>query len=116
MKNPPDAWQQEAKRRTSLQNRALHKWCELLAEALNDAGYDCLEFYKLTEGKLDISWNKELVKDRLWRPYQKAMAGCESTADAEKMDYPEIYREVSQRVAELTGVFVEWPCEDNLGG
>jgi len=62
--------------RTLTQNRALHKYCELLAEALNDAGYEMKAV--LAVKVVDVPWSKELVKEALWKPIQAAMDKGES--------------------------------------
>ena len=87
-------------------------YCRLLAEALNDAGYDFKQFLEVTEYKLDVPWNDRLVKDVLWRGVQKAMTGEDSTTEPSTYQYVKIYETLNQRVAELTGVQVEWPHEE----
>lgn len=104
--------EKEAKTRTKQQNKALHKYFALLAQALNDAGYDIVSFHELTKGKLDASWSEEAVKKRLWKPYQEIITGKESTANQTTKEYVEIYKEVDFRIAQLTGVHVEWPHEE----
>jgi len=76
--------EQEEKPRTSAQNRALHVLFELVAEALNDAGYDQKKtFEKLT---FDIPWTKNSVKYGLWRPLQEIMFGKHSTTELSKQE------------------------------
>lgn len=95
--------------RSDLMNRCMHKYFEKLAEALNDAGYDFKKFLEVSQYKLDVPWNKYLCKDTLWRPVQIAMTGKESTTAATDGECCQIYDVVNARVAELTGVSVEWP-------
>ena len=56
--------------RTDLQNRSLHLWFTLLADALNEAGFDIRK--TIREG-LEISWTPENVKELLWRPVMKTL-------------------------------------------
>ena len=96
------------KQRTLTQNRALHKFCSMLAEQLNDAGYDFRTFVK--EG-YPVPFNESLVKEHLWRPIQKAVTGKESTTKPETHEYSKIYDVLNQKLAEH-GVFVPWPSKE----
>ena len=60
----------EIQRRTAQQNKAIHKYFELLAQTLNDAGLDMKQVLK---PEVDIPWTKESVKAHLWKPVQKVM-------------------------------------------
>lgn len=50
--------------RTSAQNRALHLDCKLIAEKLNDAGYDMKSMLTV-----DIPWTSDNVKQYLWKHF-----------------------------------------------
>lgn len=69
--------------RTGQQNRALHKGCELLAEALNDAGLDMRVVLK---PEINIPWTKTSVKEYIIRPIMRAMTTKNSTTELEKAD------------------------------
>lgn len=98
----------KGKQRTLTQNASLHKFCTMVAEALNDAGYDFREFVK--EG-YPVPWNEQLAKDYIWRPIQKAMTGKDSTTKPETHEYGQIYEVVNLKLAEY-GIHVPWPCKD----
>jgi len=82
-------------KRTLKQNKSLHKYCELLADALNDAG---LDMKKVLRPTIDIPWTKTSVKEHLWKPIQEAMLSKESTTEMQT-------NEPSQHV--------DWPCKEN---
>lgn len=67
--------------RTSQQNRALHKDCDIIAEKLNDAGWD---MKKVIKKEIDIPWTTESVKKHIYKPILKAMYGKESTKQIDK--------------------------------
>lgn len=67
--------------RTSQQNRALHKDCDLIAEKLNDAGYDMRHVIKK---EIEIPWTTESVKKYIYKPILKAMFDMNSTTEIEK--------------------------------
>lgn len=91
--------------RTGSQNRALHKYCSMLAEVLNDQGLSFTMFFK--EG-YDVPWTMNIVKDNIWRPVQIAMTGKESTTEPQTVDYLKIYEIVNRKLSEF-GIHVEWP-------
>ncbi len=60
----------ERAKRTTLQNKAIHKYCSMLADDFNDAGLDMLTVLKV---KSSTSWTMLSVKDVIWRSIQEAM-------------------------------------------
>jgi len=106
---------------TNQQRKALHKFCELLAEALNDAGFDFKAFMEQVNYQSDVSWTKYLVKDQLWRVIQRPMTmsdefpeGKESTEDLTNGEVSRIYEQLSKQIGEATGVYVAWPNHEEL--
>ena len=96
------------KQRSALQNKALHKYCEMLAEALNDRGLDMvLVLHRNPEMK--VSWTKQAVKEKLWRPVQEALLNKKSTTKANRNEYSKVYDELNKHLINLHGVSVPWP-------
>jgi hypothetical protein len=95
--------------RSLAQNAALHKYCELLAKELNDAG---LDMKKVLTKKPDIPWSMLTVKEHLWKPIQEAMTGKTSTAQAEKKEYIDVYEVLNRHISGKFGLSVPWPCKD----
>jgi hypothetical protein len=115
----------EKQKRSSKQNRALHKWCSMMAEALNDAGFDLVEillddptcpdcgaYIGSLGSKIDIPWTKEIFKDRIWRRTQATALGIESTAECETADYPKVYEILNRHFSENYGLSVPWPSDE----
>ena len=94
------------KQRTLTQNAAMHKYFELLAKALNDAGYDMKRTLK---EETEIPWTKESVKEHLWRPIQKIMEGTGSTTELNTSEPSVIYAVLSRHMSEKFGINVEFP-------
>jgi hypothetical protein len=94
------------KQRTLTQNRALHLYCKMLSQALNDAGYDFRLFIK--EG-VEVPFTPELVKEYLWKPVQKAVLDIDSTTEANKEDYGKVYDALNMHLINTRQIFVEWP-------
>jgi len=96
------------KQRTSSQNRALHKFCELLAKELNDAGLDMRTILKPT---YNIPWTTENVKNHIWRPFQKALYDKESTTFLRKQEeIDKIHETIMRELGEKKGVpYIPFP-------
>lgn len=93
--------------------KSMHVYYSQLSEKLNDAGYDFKKFLEVAQYKLDVPWTKDLVKNQLWRAVQISQTSKKSTTEITPYEAIQIYEIVNNRVAELTGVSVEWPCEEN---
>ena len=94
------------KTRTSTQNNALHVYCRLLSEKLNESG---LDMKKVIKQEVDIPWSTSLVKEYLWKPVQTVVTGDESTAKVASEDYHKVYSVLSRHLSEKFGVHVEFP-------
>lgn len=95
-----------AKTRTLTQNKSLHKYCALLAEALNEAGLDMQTV--LAEGT-SIPWSESKVKEDIWRTVQVAALGKESTTKLETHEVSQVYDIVNRHISQTFGVFVPFP-------
>jgi hypothetical protein len=99
------------RQRTTTQNASLHKYCQLLADELNEQGQDFRLFMK--EG-YEVPFTQDLVKEHIWKPVQKAMFGIDSTTKADRTQYSAIYDVLNRKMAEY-GVYVPWPSEEARG-
>ena len=96
--------------RTLTQNRALHKFCALLAETLNDAGYD---MKRVIKEDVDIPWSTQSVKDYLWRPIQKALTDKDSTTEITTVEPSDIHAVLTRHLGDKLGVEVPpWPTRE----
>ncbi len=94
------------KQRTNLQNAALHKYCDMLASSLNESGFD---MHMVLSSDVEVPWNKDLVKELIWRPVQKAQTQESSTTKAERADYSKVYDTINRYISGRFGVHVPWP-------
>jgi len=95
--------------RTYKQNRAMHLYFKMLAEALNDAGYDIKETIKA-----DVPWTETSVKELIWRPIQQAITGKKSTTSIKKSDIDMIFDVINKNMGEKRGVSVPFPSEEEI--
>lgn len=96
-------------KRTSLQNRSLHKYCSTLADALNDSGQD---MRKTLKPEIEIPWTMENVKNLMFKPIALAMFNAESTTDLDTKQISEVYEVLNRHTQEKLEVSVMWPHED----
>lgn len=97
--------------RTSQQNRALHKYFEVLAETLNESGLDMKVVLKPS---IQIDWTKDTIKEYLWRPIQYALLGKKSTTELlKKEDIDKVFDHLNRHLSEKFGVLVEFPSIEN---
>jgi len=95
------------KTRTSKQNKALHVYFQLLADALNDAGFDMKKVMRV-----DIPWTAYAIKEYLWKPVMKQQLGKESTKDLETKEIDQVYDSVNRAVGERTQIHVPFPSNE----
>lgn len=100
-----------ARQRTLTQNAALHKWCDLMAQELNDKG---LDMRLVLSHHAEIPWSGHEVKERLWRPVQLSVLGKESTTEADRQQYTEVYEVLNRHFGERFGLHVGWPVKDQV--
>ena len=94
----------EEKRRTLNQNRALHLYFQMLADELNRAGLDMKVVLKPS---VDIWWNKQTIKDYLWRPIMKAQLGKRSTTEMTTTDIDAVFDTLNRHLSDKFGKWCE---------
>ena len=95
--------------RTFLQNSSLHKYLSLLADKLNDAGFDIRKVLEAMREGFTISCTGENLKETVWRPMQQALFNIESSTQLDTKQVSEVYENVNRFTAERFGVTQEWP-------
>ena len=98
------------KSRTTQQNKALHLWFQMLADALNDAGWNV---QKTLRHDVEVPWNGTLVKELIYRPVMEAMTDKHSTTKLDRLEPNQIFDVLNRHLGEKLGVHVPWPCEEN---
>lgn len=95
-------------RRTDQQNKALHKYCSMLADALNDAG---LDMRKTLKPEIEIPWSGESVKEQLWRPIMVAMLEKTSTTELTRSEVSAVYDVLDRHLSSKLGISLAFPKE-----
>lgn len=97
------------KQRTLQQNKALHKFFTMLADDLNESGYD---MKKVLKPSVDIPWNADTVKNYLWRPVQEAQLQKESTTELSTREIDVVYNTLNRHLGDKLGVHVPFPSDE----
>ena len=96
----------KGRRRSGVQNNSLQLYCQRMADALNDAGFDMKYIMK---DDADIPWSKDSVREHLWMGIQKAVTGQSSTTEPSTIEYVNIYDILNRHMINKHGIAVEWP-------
>jgi hypothetical protein len=94
---------------TAKQRGALHVWCQMMADTLNNAG---LDMCKTLAHKAEIPWTMTSLKEYVWKPTLKALSDKDSTEDQSTVDPSEVYLVLARHFGEKMGVTVPaWPSK-----
>ena len=96
----------EMKKRTNQQNRALHKYCDLVAQAMDDAGYDAQ-----TAITMPIQLTGAIVKESIFKVFMKALFPEKtSTTELSTTEMQTVYNNMARGIAlKFEGIDVPWP-------
>lgn len=94
--------------RTLTQNASLHKYFELLAKALNEAGFSVQQ---VVDVPLDST--KETVKQGMFKPVMTAMYPDKtSTGDLNTKEIKIVYDNLDRFTSEQFGISIPWPSNE----
>ena len=98
----------ERAKRTTLQNKSIHKYCSLLANQFNDAGLDMVSVLK--EKQTDVSWTMDSVKDVIWRSIQLALYPDKpSTTQLETHEVSKVYENIARHMSAKFNINQSFP-------
>ena len=96
--------------RTPKQNKSLHKYCAMVADEMNAAGYD----FK-TAITLPVTMTPELVKEYMFKRIMSVMyPDKESTTELDTVEIQKVYECMNAATGEKFGVSMDWPSLDSL--
>jgi hypothetical protein len=95
--------------RTPTQNNCLHQYCDELATALNEAGYERMVSSPVLREAIEVPWCKDTVKSDLWHTVQLASTGKASSTDLTTVECSTIYEIIHRHLAQTKGITVPWP-------
>lgn len=103
------------KKRTNTQNSAIHKYCELLAAALNEKQQ--LHVVRVPGHEFEVPWCAETVKFDIWHGVQKVLfphtiskkTDKPSTAQLSTAEVSEVFIWISQNIAIHAEIDIAFP-------
>ena len=98
--------------RTLTQNKAIHMFCAMIAEALNGAGMEQHITSKALNTEIEIPWSLYSVKQIIWHKVQLVQTGKESTTELNTKEVGLIAQIVERHLASM-GVNVAFPSKEN---
>jgi len=109
----------KGKARTGQQNRALHKYCDQMANKLNEGGVSYIKWleHKKYHG-IETSWSmpkfKEVFKDYAGAKYPECIdkKGEPKTSKLTREQITKVYDLVNERMSVIFGQGLDWPSLD----
>lgn len=101
------------KQRTELQNKALHKYFEMVAHELRNQGQTMQDVIKKIDF-CEITSTKQSVKDIIWRPIQETVVSKKSTTELTKHEVNEVYEIVSMFLSKQFGIDLPFPNDEDV--
>ena len=98
-----------AKRRTTTQNAAAHKWFRDIAMALNDAGYSVNDRHVI---KMDVPFTEEIVKSHMFSKIIDSMFDEPKTSRLTKSQMSEAVEVMNRLLADNWNIYVPFPSEE----
>lgn len=98
-------------KRTNQQNKAIHTLFQLLADNLNDAGYD---MRRTLRQDIDIPWSGATVKEYLWRPIQQAQLNKKSTTELTTKEIDQVFDTLNRHLGDKLGLHVPFPSIEQI--
>ncbi|MEE8289585.1 MAG: hypothetical protein V3R25_09250 [Nitrosomonadaceae bacterium] len=100
---------------TKKQRGALHVWCRMLAECLNDAGLHMVRQMVFSDKEVEIDWTDLLVKEFIYKPMLQSMTGKQSTEDQSTVNPSDVSQTITRHFAGKGIVCPAWPSNKNMG-
>jgi len=108
--SPDHVTEVEDMQRTGQQNKALHKYCAMVADEMNAAGYDFKEVVRLP-----VSMTPELVKEYLFKRIMSTMyPDKESTTELDTVEIQAVYENMNNATGQLFSISMDWPSEESM--
>lgn len=97
------------RQRTIQQNKAIHLYCQQLAESLNAGGLDQRKVFEAMREGVEIPWSGATVKENLWRTIQQAVLQKESTTELTTEEVSRVYVVLNRFTAERFNLSLPFP-------
>ena len=99
------------KKRTNPQNAAIHKYCDILGAAYNDAG---LDQQVVLAQQAAVPWSMDTVKNNQWRQIQLALGLDKSTTKLETNEVSKVHQVLNRHTIEKFNINIAFPSMDTM--
>lgn len=96
------------KQRTLAQNSALHLLFQMISDDLNNHG-----LYVSNVIKADAPWNKDRVKELIWKSTQEKMTNKKSTTSLTSNEIDDIFMVIQKALTDL-GLEIQFPSINSI--
>lgn len=100
--------------RTNQQNKALHKYLELVAEELDRNGHSMQDVLSHAKN-VEIRPTKNALKEVIWRPIQQVMFNKGSTTELSTGEVDRVYEVMNKWLGENFAIHIPFPSDDRDG-
>jgi len=97
--------------RTKTQNKAIHKYLELVAHELCNQGQTMQNIIQHIN-KVEITPTPENVKEIIWREIQRALFGKKSTTELTTSEVNKVYEVMSMFLAREFEISIPFPSQE----
>lgn len=96
-------------KRTILQNRSIHLWCEQIADVMNKENFFIQDVIKI-----NTKWNMIKVKEILFKPVVKSLYTKDSTTKLKKNEFELVIDTLTLLLGEKGISIPDFPNKDNI--
>jgi len=102
---------QDTTRRTLAQNRAIHKYLEMVAHELQNQGQTLQNVIKKVD-YAEITPTTTSLKEILWRPIQEVVVSKKSTTELTTAEVNKIYEIISMFLSKQFQISLPFPSQE----
>lgn len=99
-------------KRTSQQNRSMHKYFQLVSDEAKNTGSTFSDFIR-NRPKMEMPWTPQRVKE-MWKAAAMHMYGVDSTTKLTTKQIDQVYDVVNKVLGEELNIHIPFPSKDNL--
>lgn len=108
MNNLKDKKDKIPTKRTNKQNKAIHKYLDMVAHELQNQGQTIQDVVRKTDW-IEITPTTIALKETLWRPIQEVVIGKKSTTELTTAEVNEIYAIISMFLSKHFEISLPFP-------
>ena len=100
---------EKRKKYSTKQRGALHVWCGMLADTLNECGRYRVILSPINRREIECPWSMNTVKEDIYKPVLEALSGKDSTEDQTSAEPSDVAMVISKHFSDTGIVCPPWP-------